>query len=82
MTITMIHAKLVGIDLLILAALYFCARRVPPLNNTNLSLTAIGLLGFVAHALTFFSGFFLYVQLAMIAAVLLVLRFAPRKAKE
>lgn len=64
-----IVAGLAAVDLLILAGFYLGLRVTPPVPGSVLSAQGMGLLGFVIHALIFFRGIFLALQLALIACV-------------
>ena len=62
-------AGLAAVDLLILAGLYFRLRGTPPVDGSVLSAQGMSLVGFVIHALIFFEGVFLVMQLATIAGI-------------
>jgi len=60
---------LAAFDSLILTLLYLYLRSHVPLDRRVLFPVAAGLLGFVFHAFLFFSGAFLFLQLATIAGI-------------
>jgi hypothetical protein len=66
-------------DLILLTSFYLVRRRSTPLTKTGLISIGAGLLGFAAHALIFFSGGFLVIQLATIAGLFAICLFSSRK---
>ena len=57
------------VDLALLSFFYFGLRRYPNLNRSILFPVGAGLAGFVFHAFMFFSGAFLFIQLATIMGI-------------
>jgi hypothetical protein len=60
---------LAAVDVFILTILYLCLRSSKSVDRRILFPVAAGLVGFVFHAFVFFSGAFLYLQLATLASV-------------
>lgn len=64
---------LVTFDALMIAFFVGMLKTLPPLNRQGRIVTAIAISGFVAHALMFFDGVILYVQLATLAIMYMLL---------
>jgi hypothetical protein len=69
-------------DVLLLICFYRYLRSHTPLDRRVLFPVAAGLIGFVFHALLFFSGAFLYMQLATIASIFGLCLFWSREHRE
>jgi hypothetical protein len=68
---------LAAFDLLILSLLFLLMRSQPSLDRRTRLILAIGLSGFVFHAVLFFEGPILYLQLATLAVIYLGLALWP-----
>jgi len=76
-------AALVSFDLLVLILLYRQLRSHVHVDRRVLFPAAAGLIGFVVHAFLFFTGAFLFVQLATIASIFgMYLSWSLRRRKE
>jgi hypothetical protein len=64
-------AGVIAVDAVILIAFYFYLRSHPraAADRRAMPSVAIGMMGFVAHALIFFRGALLVIQLVMVAAI-------------
>ncbi len=68
-------------DVVVLFAFFTILRSHPALDRKTRLVIAIGLSGFVFHALVFFSGAILYLQLATMATIYFVLMISPFKRR-
>jgi len=78
-TYSWILVGLAAFDLLIVALVAFLLHSYPVLDRKGRMITAIALSGFVFHAVLFFEGAILFLQLAMLAVIYIALAFWPSK---
>jgi hypothetical protein len=74
-----IVSGLAAFDVLVVALFFLLLRSTPSLDRKVRMTTAIGLSGFVFHAVIFFTGAILYVQLATLAIIYIALALCPSK---
>jgi hypothetical protein len=80
-TYSWILCGLAAFEVLIVALFFVLLRSQSLLDRKGRTITAIALSGFVFHALLFFEGGILVVELAMLAALYLGLALIPSKGQ-
>ena len=77
-TLVWLVLGLAAVDAGLLTLMYFAIRGQPRFSRQGLLAVGGGLAGFVFHALMFFDGGFLIVQLATITGAFAICAIAPR----
>jgi hypothetical protein len=70
---------LAAFDVFVVALLVLLLRSYPFLDRKGRMITGIGLSGFVFHAVVFFAGAILYLQLATLAVIYIALALCPSR---
>jgi len=70
---------LAAFDVLVVALVFLLLRSHPFLHRKGRMITAVALSGFVFHAVVFFEGAILYLQLATLAVIYIALALCPSK---
>jgi hypothetical protein len=78
-TYSWIVCGLAAFDALVVALVFLFMRSHAFPDRKGRMITAIGLSGFVFHAVVFFEGAFLYLQLATLAVIYITLALCPSK---
>jgi hypothetical protein len=78
-TYSWIVCGLAAFDVLVVALVFLLLRSHPFLDRTGRMITAIALSGFVFHAVVFFKGAILYLQLATLAVIYVALALCPSR---
>jgi hypothetical protein len=78
-TVLWLVLGLATFDALVLTLLFLKVRTLSPFGGRTLLVIGAGLAGFAIHALIFFNGGFLVVQLATIAGTFAICLLAPSK---
>jgi hypothetical protein len=76
---TWIVCALAAFDVFVVALLVLLLRLYPFLDRKGRMITGIGLSGFVFHAVVFFEGAILYLQLATLAVIYIALALCPSR---
>ena len=76
-----IFCGLADFDVFVVALLVLLLRSYPFLDRKGRMITGIGLSGFVFHAVGFFAGAILYLQLATLAVIFIALALWPFKRR-
>ena len=74
-----IVSGLAAFDVFVVALLVVLLRSYPFLDRKGRMITGIGLSGFVFHAVVFFAGAILYLQLATLAVIYVALALCPSR---
>jgi hypothetical protein len=74
-----IFSGLAAFDVFVVALLVVLLRSNPFLDRKGRMITGIGLSGFVFHAVVFFAGAILYLQLATLAVIYVALALCPSR---
>jgi hypothetical protein len=78
-TYSWIVCGLAAFDVFVVALVFLLLRSHPFLDRKGRLVTAIALSGFVFHAVVFFEGAILYLQLATLAVIYIALALCPSK---
>jgi hypothetical protein len=70
---------LAAFDVLVVALVFVLLRSYPFADRNGRMITAIALSGFIFHAVLFFEGAILYLQLATLAVIYFALALCPSK---
>jgi hypothetical protein len=74
-----IVSGLAAFDVFVVALVVLLLRSYPFLDRKGRMITGIGLSGFVFHAVVFFAGAILYLQLATLAVIYVALALCPSR---
>jgi hypothetical protein len=74
-----IVSGLAAFDVFVVALVVVLLRSYPFLDRKGRMITGIGLSGFVFHAVVFFAGAILYLQLATLAVIYVALALCPSR---
>jgi hypothetical protein len=78
-TYSWIVCSLAAFDVVVVALIILLLRSHPMLDPKGRLVTAIALSGFIFHAVVFFEGAILYLQLATLAVIYIALALCPSK---
>jgi hypothetical protein len=78
-TYSWIVCGLAAFDVVVVALVFLLLRSQPFLDCKGRTITAIALSGFVFHAVVFFEGAILYLQLTTLAVIYIALALCPAK---
>lgn len=78
-TFSWIVCSLAAFDVLVVALVFLLVRSHAFLDRKGRMITSIALSGFVFHAVVFFEGAILYLQLATLSVIYITLALCPSK---